>query len=220
MSITPESVKTLLESDDYGDRLRGLNQLRQLDPAIAFELIQISLADSNVRVRYAAASQMGTLGTQKPDEALKLLKAALYDPEPDIQSAAADAIGALKLTAAYEELEQLYRRTPEWLVRFSILATLGELGDHRAFDLLAEALHSGTELEQTAAIGSLGELGDQRAVELLLPFASNPDWQVRYRIVQALSAYDSPEARTTLETLSHDEAPQVAEQAREVLNRA
>jgi HEAT repeat protein len=220
MSITPESVKTLLESNDLGDRLHGLNELRKLDLAIAFELIQIPLMDGNVRVRYAAVSQMGHLGHQNPDEALHLLKAALADPEPDVQAAAADAIGALKLTAAYDDLEQLYHRSPEWLVRFSILAMLGELGDARAFDLLAAALQSGTELEQTAAIGSLGELGDARAVDLLIPFASNPDWQVRHRIVQALSPYDSPTARNTLEALSHDEAVQVAEQAREVLKGA
>jgi HEAT repeat protein len=217
MSITPESVQALLSSEDYGDRLRGLNHLRQLEPKVAFELVKMPVADSNVRVRYAAISQVASLGQQNPQEALPLLKAALFDPEADVQAAAADSIGALKLTEAYEDLEQLYRRTPEWLVRFSILAALGELGDMRAFPLLAEALTTGTELEQTAAIGSLGELGDSRAVELLTPFATNPDWQIRYRTVQALSGFDAPEARTTLETLTTDEVEQVAEQAKATL---
>lgn len=220
MSITPESVKTLLESADYGDRLSGLNQLRQLDPAIAYELIQAPITDSNVRVRYAAISQLATLGSQNRDRTLTILKAALNDSEADVQAAAADSVGALKLSDAYEDLETLYRNTPEWLVRFSVLATLGELGDRRAFDLLAEALNSDSELEQNAAIGSLGELGDERAVDLLIPFATNPDWQVRHRIVQALSVYNSPAARSTLETLSQDEAEQVAEQARFALKGA
>ncbi len=220
MTITPESVQALLASENYGDRLRGLNQLRQLEPAIAFELVKVPVADSNVRVRYAAISQIASLGHQNSEEALMLLKAALFDPEPDVQAAAADSIGALKLTQAYDDLESLYRRTPEWLVRFSILAALGELGDNRAFDLLAEALGSGTELEQTAAIGALGELGDARAVELLTPFATNPDWQIRYRIVQALSVFDAPEVRTTLETLTTDEVEQVAEQAKATLASA
>jgi HEAT repeat protein len=220
MSITPESVQALLTSEDYGDRLRGLNHLRQLEPGVAFELVKTPIADSNVRVRYAAISQVASLGQQNPQEALPLLKAALFDPEADVQAAAADSIGALKLTEAYEDLEKLYRRTPEWLVRFSILAALGELGDTRAFPLLAEALSSGTELEQTAAIGSLGELGDTRAVELLTPFATNPDWQIRYRIVQALSGFDTLEVRTVLETLTTDEVEQVAEQAKAMLARS
>ncbi|MER3434814.1 MAG: phycocyanin alpha phycocyanobilin lyase [Leptolyngbya sp. ERB_1_1] len=214
---TPDSIRALLQSEDFGDRLRGINQLRTIDPAIAFELIQIPVADPNVRVRYAAVSQLASLGSQNRETALALLKVALADAEPDIQAAAADSIGALKLTEAYEQLESLYRRTPEWLVSFSVIAALGELGDPRSFDLLKEALNSESELVQTAAIGSLGELGDVRAVELLTPYATNPDWQIRYRVVQALAQLNTPEARSTLQTLTQDEAEQVAEQARQVL---
>lgn len=217
MTITPDSVRELIQSEDFGDRLRGINQLRQLDPAIAFELIQPPISDSNVRVRYAAVSQVASLGSQNPSVALEVLKTALHDPEPDVQAAAADSISALKLTEAYEDLEALYRHTSEWLVQFSIIAALGELGDVRAFDLLAEALHAESELVQTAAIGSLGELGDVRAVELLIPYATNPDWQIRYRVVQALARLNTPEARSTIETLTQDEAAQVADQARQAL---
>ena len=62
MSATPESVQTLLNSDNFGDRLSGINQLRQLDPATAFELIRPAVTDKNVRVRYAAVSQLSSLG--------------------------------------------------------------------------------------------------------------------------------------------------------------
>jgi HEAT repeat protein len=217
MSITSESVKELLDSTDFGDRMRGVNQLRQLDPVIAFKMIQQPVIDSNVRVRYAAVSQLSSLGTQDREQALKLLKAGLFDPEPDVQAAAADSIAALKLTEAFDDLQQLYHRTGEWLVSFSIVAALGELGDARAFDLLQEALASDNDLMKTAAIGSLGELGDLRAVEILMPYVSNPDWQIRYRVVQALSAFDSPEARSALETLANDEVEPVAEQAKTML---
>ena len=93
MSITPESVEQLLSSDDYGDRLRGLNQLRQLDPAIAFPLLQPLLGDNNVRVRYAAVSQMANLGKQDLQTSLELLRDRLInDPETDVKAAAADAL--------------------------------------------------------------------------------------------------------------------------------
>jgi HEAT repeat protein len=197
-----------------------VNQLRQLDPAIAFEMIQPLVSDSNVRVRYASVSQLSSLGRQDLDQSLKLLKAGLFDPEPDVQAAAADAIAALKLTSAYDDLEQLYRRTQEWLVSFSIVAALGELGDVRAFDLLQEALNSDNDLMKTAAIGSLGELGDARAIELLIPYASDADWQIRHRVVQSLGVFPTPEAQSALATLANDEVEQVAQQAKALLELA
>lgn len=218
MSLTPEFVRNRLSSEDFGERLSALNQLRQLEPAIAFEIIQPAIADQSVRVRYAAVSQMSTLGHCNLAVALEILRRCLLeDPEPDIQAAAADALGALQLTDAYEDLQRLYHQTPEWLVKFSIIAALGELGDPRSFDLLETALKDDNELIQTAAIGSLGELGDRRAVSLLLPYVANPDWQIRHRVTQALSHFDSPEVRAALETLSKDEMELIAQEAKTYL---
>ncbi len=218
MSVTRESVQELLSSEDFGQRISGVNQLRQLEPSVAFELIQPVVNDTNTRVRYAAVSQLDTLGTQDLQAALTILRDRMInDSEPDVQAAAADALGALKLTEAYEDMLQLYRSTPEWLVQFSIIAALGELGDPRSFDLLQEALNSETSLIQTAAVSSFGELGDARAVPLLIPFATNPDWQLRYRLVQALSKLGGAEARATLETLAQDEKEEVAREAQAAL---
>lgn len=218
MSLTPESVRNRLSSEDFGERLSALNQLRQLEPAIAFEIIQPAIADQSVRVRYAAVSQMSTLGHCNLAVALEILRRCLLeDPEPDIQAAAADALGALQLTDAYEDLQRLYHQTPEWLVKFSIIAALGELGDPRSFDLLETALKEDNELIQTAAIGSLGELGDRQAIPLLLPYVTNPDWQIRHRVTQALSHFDSPEVRAALETLSKDEMELIAQEAKTYL---
>lgn len=220
MSVTRESVQELLSSEDYGKRISGVNQLRQLEPAVAFELIQPVMNDKNTRVRYAAVSQMDTLGDQDLQATLTMLRDRLNDSEPDVQAAAADALGALKLTQAYEEMQQLYRQTPEWIVQFSIIAALGELGDPRSFELLKEALECDTSLIQTAAISSLGELGDPRAVPLLIPFATNSDWQIRYRLVQALSNLGGAEVRSTLEALANDEQEEVAKEAQAALQSA
>lgn len=218
MSITPESVRQLLNSEDLGDRLRAVNQARDLEPANAFELIQIAMSDSNSRVRYSAVSQMDTLGNQDLQLSLDLLRDRLInDPEADVQAAAADCLGALKLRDAFEDLEQLYHTTPEWLVQFSIIATLGELGDPRSWELLKQALASENELVQTAAISSLGELGDSQAVPLLAPFASNSDWQIRYRVVQALTRLGGAEAKAILETLANDEVEAIANEAQKAL---
>ncbi|MBE9100911.1 phycobilisome degradation protein NblB [Vacuolonema iberomarrocanum] len=220
MSVTPESVRALLESEDFGDRLRGVNHLRQLDPAIAFEMIKPAVTDSHVRVRYAAVSQIASLGTQDLQASLELLRDRLLnDPETDVKAAAADALSALKLTEAFDDLSSLYHQTDEWLLQFSIVAALGEMGDPRGFDLLQEAIQSENELVRTAAVGALGELQDPRAVALLEPFAESDDWQLRYRVVQALGRLrNQPGAQATLQTLTADASDAVAGEAQRYLS--
>ncbi len=213
MSITPESVDALIHSADLGDRLRGVNQLRSLEPAVAYALLQPAIEDPNPRVRYAAVSQLASLGDQDRAKTQVILLERLRDSDPDVQAAAADSIGALKLTDTFEHLVVLYERTSEWLIQFSIIAALGELGDPRGFELLEHAIQSENELMRMAAIGSFGELGDVRAVPLLIPFAQNDDWQVRYRIAQALSHLSTPDSTAVLQTLAQDPVEQVAQEA-------
>jgi HEAT repeat protein len=219
MNVTPDSVRELLKSEDYGQRLSAVNQIRSLEPAIGFELIQVAIQDSNARVRYAAVSQLATLGDQDLAKTRSILSDRLKnDDEFDVQAAAADAIGALKLTDAFDELKHLYETTDQWLVEFSIIAALGELGEPRGFDLLTTAIASDNELVKTAAIGALGELGDDRAVPLLLPLAFDDDWQIRYRVAQALSRLDHPDARATLERLAEDPMEAIAQEVKNYLN--
>jgi HEAT repeat protein len=162
-------------------------------------------------VRYAAISQLATLGKQDLATVEPLLRRALTnDPEADVQAAAADAIAGLGLRQAYDDLAAVYHNSTEWLVQFSIVAALGELGAPEAFPLLEGALQSDNELLVTAAIGALGELGDDRAVPLLVTYTSHPDWQLRHRLVQALAAFNQPEARAALEALSQDASAIVA----------
>jgi HEAT repeat protein len=214
MAITPDSVRDLLHSEDYGDRLRAVNQLRELEPAAAFDLAQLAANDGNARVRYAAISQLASLGQQDLATVEPLLRRALTnDPEPDVQAAAADAIGGLQLRSAYEDLAAIYHGTNEWLVQFSIVAALGELGEPQAFTLLQAALESDNDLVVTAAIGALGELQDERAIPLLLTYTTHADWQVRHRLVQALSQFEQPEAQAALAALAQDSSPIVAEAA-------
>ena len=219
MTITPESVKELLSSTNLGDRIRGVNQLRQLERAIAFELVQTAIKDSNPRIRYAAVSQLDTLGNQDLPKAYNILRDRLLnDSETDVQAAAADCLGALKLTDAFEDLRRIYQTTSEWLLQLSIIAALGVFGDPRCFDLLAEALNSSTDIVKTAAIGSFGELGDLRAIPLLAPYATDPDWQIRHRVAQALGHLGGEEARKTLETLAQDRVDLVAQEAQTYLH--
>ncbi|MEM6450395.1 MAG: HEAT repeat domain-containing protein [Cyanobacteria bacterium P01_D01_bin.105] len=211
----PAHIEALLKSDDFGDRVKAINLLRGIDPTLAFQLIQPLCDDANTRVRYAAVSQIATLGEQDKSTAYTLLTASLGDPEPDVQAAAADALGALKLTDAVDDLKALYETTSEWLVKMSIVACLGEMGDTRAFELLQTALTQENSLISISAIGALGELKDERAIPLLLPYVSDTDWQVRHRIAQALGNFaHQPDVAEALKQLSHDDTATVAETAK------
>ena len=222
-----DRIRQMLSAEDFGDRIKAINQLREVDPAQAFELIQPLCDDPNTRVRYAAVSQISTLGEQDKSTALKVLTASLGDPEPDVQAAAADALGALKLTDSLDDLKELYGMTSEWLVQMSIVASLGEMGgatdDSRAFDLLQSALDSENGLVRVAAIGALGELQDDRALPLLLPYADSQDWQERHRVAQALGQFAHleetarSEATQALKKLAQDESDLVADTAKSYL---
>ncbi|AIE72920.1 MULTISPECIES: phycobilisome degradation protein NblB [unclassified Synechocystis] len=218
MSDLLSQIQTLLSSEDFSDKVRGLNQLRVLEPAEAFPLLKPLVKDANPRIRYAAVSQLDPVGNADLEQALELLRDRLFnDPEIDVQSVAADVIGGLKLTAAYPDLQRAYEETPEWLLQMSIVATLGEMGDSRGFDLLKIALSSENSLIRTAAISALGELGNPEAFPLLVPLAQDEDWQVRYRLALAVGHLNHPDRQNLLQQLAQDRAEQVASTARELL---
>ena len=209
-----ESIDLLINSENKGDRINALNLIRALEPAIAFGYIKQLVTDKNTRVRYAAVSQLATLGSQDLAESFIILRDRLVnDPEPDVQAAAADSIGALKLTDAFDDLQNLYDTTPEWLVQFSIVAALGELGDPRGLKLLQTALTNETSLVQTAAIGAIGELGNPDGIESLIPFVTNPDWQIRYQLARSLRNLGGDLAARNLAILATDAIEQVAKEA-------
>jgi HEAT repeat protein len=214
-----ESVQELLQSEKFSDRITGLNQLRVFEPEIAFPIIQPLITDTASRVRYAAVSQLDSVGKGFEQESLVLLRDRLFnDSELDVKAAAADAIAGLKITEAYPDLAEVYHSTSEWLLQFSIIAAIGELGDPRAFDLLVEALSSEIELVRISAVSALGDLGDRRAIELLIPFVEDNDWQIRHRVAQSFGRLGGEEVKTFLEKLAKDEQPAVSDEAKYHLN--
>jgi HEAT repeat protein len=210
-----DSVQQLLSSEDFGDRISGLNRLRAFEPNVAFPMIQPLLQDKEARVRYAAVSQMDAAGVGFEAETLPLLRNALMnDPEIDVKAAAADALAGLKLKEAYADMKDVYYSTTEWLLQFSIIAAIGELGEPKAFGLLKDALQSEVELVRLSAISALGDLGDRRAVELLIPFVEDPDWQMRYRIAQSFGRLGGEEVKPYLEKLAQDDQAAVSDEAK------
>lgn len=217
MTITPASVSALLSSDSHGDRIRGVNQLRELDKSIAYELVQAPIQDSNTRVRYAAVSLMDTIGDVDLVKTLAILRNCLQDAEYDVKAAAADALGGLKLKESLPELIDLYHETEEWLLKLSIVAALGSMQDQRAMILFAEALDSTVELIKMTTVQAIGDTCDPAGVDLLAKVVAEPDTQIRFRVAEALGKIGGEQAQELLKQLANDPDPQVAEQAQAFL---
>ncbi len=216
---TFEELKAQMQDADGGVRVRAAVASRTLSPAEQFAIACMGVHDSNARVRYDAASRLGSVGHCDLAQTEALLRQLLReDPETDVRAAAADAIAALKLTAAYDDLMAAYAAAtaPDgWLLRFSIVAALGELGDRRARDFLLQTLAGDNSLLALAALGALGDLGDREVLPQLLALVHHEDWQMRHRLVQVVVALGGD--RPTLERLASDPVPEVAAAATQAL---
>ncbi len=211
-----DTLQQKLASPELGDRLSAVSALRDLPAAEAVPLLKQAIEDSNARVRYAAASIIG----QKGDASVYTLLQNLLktDPEFDVRASAAAALGDLRVPDAYEDLIDAYQHDGEWLVRFSCIAALGELADRRGYELLVTALQA-DPLIRTVAAGALGQLGDARAVPVLIEYLQDEDWQLRFRIAQALGELGGEEALAALEVLSTDPSEPVSSTARAALEQ-
>lgn len=186
-------VTQLLQSEDFLERIRGINRIDEL-PSISEKLsslVPVATSDSNQQVRYAAISRLSNLDVSgmSKQEADTVLDAARYvllnDKEPSCQSGAADLIAGLKLTDGFDDLVDAFNRTSDWMLKFSIAAGMGEMGDPKAFDFLTSILEDtdgGTDiLLTTAAIGALGELGDIRGLAVIEKFLNSDEVSIRER---------------------------------------
>lgn len=219
--MSADSLRQQLQSEDLGERLRAVNHVRELPATEAVELLLFAAQDGSARVRYAALSQLGTHPIANPDQVLPTLRQALLsDPEVDVRAAAAACLGDLKATAALTDLLAAYDRETEWLLQFSVIAALGELGDRGAFETVVAALAHANDLVRTAAAAALGDLADPRAVPYLAPLAADSDWQMRFRVCLALGQIKDATTQPLLVQLAQDEHEQVAQAARRALGEA
>eukprot|EP00180_Rhodochaete_pulchella_P003169 Plantae.Rhodophyta-Rhodochaete_pulchella.ctg5220.p1 GENE.Plantae.Rhodophyta-Rhodochaete_pulchella.ctg5220~~Plantae.Rhodophyta-Rhodochaete_pulchella.ctg5220.p1 ORF type:complete len:244 (+),score=30.91 Plantae.Rhodophyta-Rhodochaete_pulchella.ctg5220:120-851(+) len=185
--LDESEVRALLASEDIAKRFSGVNQTRFLEPQVGLELMLEAVSDSNAQIRYAAVSQLALHGQTSPEKTLAVVTELLVsDSESSVRAGAADVIATLGLPECFDILKDVYSASTDWMLKFSIIAGLGELGDTRAYDLLVEALSSEEPLLQLASIGSLGELGDVRAIGLIEPFLESPDSTLKDRATTAL----------------------------------
>jgi HEAT repeat protein len=112
-------------------------------------------------VRLLAASALGESGNPA---ARHDLESALHDPQPNVVSAVADALGILSDTRAVPALLEVASKGDFW-TRVSAIVALGRLRDPQAIPILTEALKE--SWLASAAANALGAIGDLAGLEPL-----------------------------------------------------
>jgi HEAT repeat protein len=217
MSQNLDNLLRQMDSPELKDRKLALSALRPIAPDLALPIIKKGLQDENQQVRSMA---IFALGLKPTDETLDILLDLLKnEPDYGVRADAAGAIGYLEDLKAFEPLNQAFYDNTHWLVKFSIVVSLGNLKDPRAKKTLLQALNSEEVVIQQAAIAALGEIGAVDAVEKILTFITATDWLIRQRLAEALGNLDTEKSRSALRYLTKDDNPNVAEAAKLAIDR-
>lgn len=169
MPVENPSILTSLIADpgrfvDHPDPEVRRLAVAGLEPRASGSALAAALAtDDSSGVRAAAAEALGGGGR----EALDLLTAATYDPDPDVAEAATTALGSLGNPGAVDRLLDIARHGADKLVREAAVASLGALGDERAVPVLLDLVATGPPQVRRRCVAAL-TVFDDPAIEAAL----------------------------------------------------
>lgn len=210
-----KQIKSYLNSNDYGDRLKGLTELRNIETESAVPLLLTKIQDEEFLVRSLVA--MG-LGRKRNSESYAaLLELIKFDRDPNVRAEAANSLSFYGQIAA-NHLVSLFIRDSNWLVRRSIIAAMIELNSpQELFEICIFGLDSEDLSVREASIEALAFLGDtvkkQDALEQLLRFVNSEFWRLRVKVALALKKIDDPRSKKALNILRQDENSRVVDAA-------
>ena len=209
-SPDPEQISQLeakLRAAALDQRKAALDELATLPAELAVPILKKLAADPDFMRRRLAVMGLGNHQSPAAFEALQVILA--QDTDSNVLAEAANSIFEFG-AAALPELQCLFERSDNWLVRQTVLSLLL---DAERPDLLLEVvrqcLRDEAESVQEAGILALNPLlktayADQ-ALVLLSELAQSPDWRLRWRTATALYGCLDPVAKDLLIQLQQDE---------------
>ena len=171
-------------------------------------------------IRFLAAKRLGTevgvaLMQDAPAREAKAITTRLIDllddPEAQVRSAAAQAIGHLRLATANDALVAALADPNEW-VRVQVADALGRVGDATLAQVMAGHLEAEREPHVRATlVKSLGAIGDEKMLPVLALLLDDADNRVRANTVEALAQLQTKKTdlKKTLGKLANDPSNRV-----------
>jgi HEAT repeat protein len=156
----PEGLVRLISTEDAVRRNAALEALTKAGHRGVPALVR-ALSDPDPEVVMFAAS---TLGKTRDRSAVPHLERLLGHPDVNVCQAAIESLGALRAASTLETLGGLLGREA-WL-RFSVVHTMGEIGDPRSAQTLIDLLTDDQVRE--GALDALGKIGGLEAVQELV----------------------------------------------------
>ncbi|MDF1539495.1 MAG: HEAT repeat domain-containing protein [Candidatus Thorarchaeota archaeon] len=152
-------------------------------------------------------------------EVIEELILFFMDESDEVQRSTQKAIGKFGERAYGRMMELLQDNEQHHLIRMGAAATLADIGDKRATDILIETLNDEHDEVRCNAAWALAELKDKRSVPALLKATKDTNWQVRLNTGAALGKIKGKGALDAVLKLVEDEHPQVREIASSYLGQ-
>ena len=204
------------QNTDPEVRAAAVSCLKRSQSSIAMATIINSLTDENSQVRVQAVV---TLEELKHPEGIVPLKAAMYDQDPWVRSAAVSALSA-QPTAKPADFEELLMGE-DLMMQTSALDALGRMaasGIEEALGMLMEQFETGSLEVKRSICRLLGKVDGVRAFDLLRKAMDDADPSIRVFAVHALSQRQEAQVQDILhEARERDPDKQVREAIRSVL---
>lgn len=197
----------LLKHADYRVRLEAQLALANQGAAAAPLFVEVARSKDHLLARLHAIWGLGQLGRKQPGLLSPVLE-LLADPEEEVRTQAAKALGEAKVHGAVERLIAALKDTSA-RVRMQAALSLGHYGDSSAvrplLTLLEENNNQDPTLRHAAVMGLVGSNG----VNELLAAAKDGSPAVRLGVLLALRRLNNPEVAQFL----NDTAPFLVDEA-------
>jgi len=125
------------------------------------------------------------VGLIKSREALPFLLPALHDDNPNVASAAVEALGNIGAESAVPHLLELYQRYE--FLQAPIIEALGKIGGKEAGEFLLTQLSHPDPFVQCIVIEALGNIGEARANDLMVEAVPHADTELRNTLLMSIS---------------------------------
>lgn len=214
--------RLLLADGDVQVRLEAIRGLDECeDPSFIEPLITLLRADSEAKVRAAAAQALGRftllaeLNKLRPHYSQRLegvLMEALADPgQPlEVRRRGIEALGPLSSPQVTQAIRGAYH-SRERLLRLSAINAMGRNCDRRWLPILLRELSSSDQEMRYQAAAACGELGDEEAIPSLSQALHDNEDRVQAAAISAILRIGGNEAKRVLREFLGPDDPRLRE---------